>query len=86
MPFGMKNALVTFQCLINTVTSGLERCSAYIDDVVIYSDTWEQHLKHVHSVILRLIGAKLTVNLGKSEFGCAHIVYLGPIASWAGTS
>ena len=77
MPFGMKNAPATFQRLINTVISGLEGCSAYIDDVVVYSDTWERHLEHVHSLLLRLIEAKLTVNLGKSEFGCAHIVFLG---------
>ena len=77
MPFGMKNAPATFQCLINTVISGLEGCSAYIDDVVIYSDTWEQHLEHVRSLMLRLVEAKLTVNLVKSEFGCAHIVFLG---------
>ena len=39
MPFGMKNAPATFQRLINTVISGLEGCSAYIDNVVMYSDT-----------------------------------------------
>ena len=44
MPFGMKNAPAMFQRLINTVIAGLEGCGAYIDDVVIYSDTWEQNL------------------------------------------
>ena len=77
MPFGIKNAPATFQRLINTVISGLEGCSAYIDDVVVYSDTWERQLKHVHSLLLRLMEAELMVNLGKSEFGCAHIVFLG---------
>ena len=52
MPFGMKNAPATFQRLINTVISGLEGCSAYIDDVVVYSDTWEEHLKHLYTVIV----------------------------------
>ena len=77
MPFGMKNAPATFQRLINTVISGLEGCCAYIDDVVVYSDTCKEHLKHLQSLLLRLVEAKLTVNLGKSEFGCAHIVFLG---------
>ena len=36
MPFGMKNTPATFQCLINTVISALEGCSAYIDDVVVH--------------------------------------------------
>ena len=79
MPFGMKDVPATFQRLINTVIAGLEGCSAYIDDVVIYSDTWEQHLGHVRSLMLRLREAKLTVNLAKSEFGCAHIVFLGQL-------
>ena len=46
MPFVMKNVLATFQHLINELISGLEGCSAYIyiDDVVVYTDTWSQHL------------------------------------------
>ena len=78
MPFGMKNAPATFQCLINTVITGLKGCNAYID-VVIYSDTWEQHLKQVRSLLLRLVEANLTVNLLKCEFGCAHIIFLGHV-------
>ena len=41
-PFGMRNAPVTFQRMINSVVSELEGCAAYIDDVVIYSHSWEQ--------------------------------------------
>jgi len=44
MPFGMKNAPATFERLINNVISGIIGCDAYIDDVLIYSDTWEEHL------------------------------------------
>ena len=44
MPFGMKNAPVTFQRHINGVLSGLDGCEMYIKDVVVYSNTWEQHL------------------------------------------
>ena len=45
--------------------------------MVVHSDTWEQHLGQVRSLILRLRDAELTVNLAKSEFGCVHIVFLG---------
>ena len=45
MPFGMKNSPSSFQRLINKVIANLDGCEAYIDDVIIYSDTWEQHLK-----------------------------------------
>ena len=76
MLFGMKKHATTFQRLINTVIYGLEGCIAYIDDVVVYRDNWERHLQHVHSLLLRLMKAKLTVNLRKSKFRCAHIVFL----------
>lgn len=45
MPFGIKNSPATFQRLINKVIADLEGCEAYIDDVVIYSDTWEEQLR-----------------------------------------
>ena len=77
MPFGMKNAHATFQRMINKVIAGLEGCQGYIDDVVVYDDTWEQHLTRVRSFFTRLRTAKLTVNLVKSEFGCAQVRYLG---------
>ena len=76
MLFRMKKRTSNIPMPYNTVIYGLEGCIAYIDDVVVYSDTWERHLKHVHSLLLRLMKAKLMVNLRKSEFGCAHIVFL----------
>ena len=75
----MKNAPATFQRLINDVISGLEGCSAYIDDVVVYSNTWSQHLSQVSALMCRLAETNLTVNLAKSEFGHAHIVFLGHV-------
>ena len=79
MPFGMKNAPATFQRLINGVLSGLDGCEAYIDDVVVYSNTWEQHLLQIWSLMYRLTEAKLTVNLVKTEFGHAHLIFLGHV-------
>ena len=38
MAFGMKNSPATFERLINSVTSGIDGCDAYIDDAIIYSD------------------------------------------------
>ena len=45
MPFGMKNSPATFQRLINQVISGLTGCDAYIDDVIVYSETWSEHVE-----------------------------------------
>ena len=78
-PFGMKNSPAIFQRLVNRVISGLQGCDAYIDDIVVYSNTWVQHLKQIHSLMCRLTEAKLTVNLVKSEFGHAHIIFLGHV-------
>ncbi|XP_072182256.1 uncharacterized protein [Diadema setosum] len=65
MPFGMKNAPATFQRLINTVTSGLVGCEAYLDDIV-YSHTWEDHLR-VRALFDRLTSANLTPVEAKVE-------------------
>ena len=75
----MKNAPATFQRMINTVISGLEGCDAYIDDVIVYSDTWEQHVKQLKAFLCRLRDARLTVNLVKSEFCRARVVFLGHV-------
>ena len=52
MPFGMRNAPATFQCMINLVVSGLEGCAAHVDDVVIYSHSWEQHVRQLRSLFI----------------------------------
>ena len=77
MPFGMKNAPATFQRLINKVIQGLEGVVAYIDDLIIFSDTWEDHLYKLEELFKKLAEAKLTMNLSKSEFGKAKVIYLG---------
>ena len=54
MPFGMKNAPATFQRLMNTVTEGLQNTVTYLDDVVTYSMTWEEHVVQVEQLFMRL--------------------------------
>ena len=44
MPFGTKNAPATFQHMINKIIRDLDSCEAYIDDVVVFGSTWEEHL------------------------------------------
>lgn len=77
MAFGMCNAPATFQRLVNTVLSGVSNCNAYLDDLVIYTDTWEKHMRVLEQVFDRLAHATLTINLAKCEFGKATVVYLG---------
>jgi hypothetical protein len=79
MPFGMKNSPATFQRIMNQVVSGLEGCETYIDDIVIYSETWEEHLEIMRKFFERLRKAGLTINLAKCEFGQATVTFLGHV-------
>ena len=65
--------------MINKIIAGLEDCQGYIDDLIVYGDSWEQHLSWVRNFLNWLRTAKLTVNLVKSEFGCAQVTYLGHV-------
>lgn len=64
MPFGMKNTSATFLRMIHSLLQDLEGCEAYIDDVIIYSKTWEEHLRIMCVLFDILAKANLTVNLG----------------------
>ena len=79
MPFGVRNAPATFQRLVNIVLSGLSGCEAYLDDIVVYSDSWEDHMAQLRAVFCRLREANLTLNLAKCEFGPATVTYLGKV-------
>ncbi len=77
MAFGMRNAPSTFQRLMNRVLSGVSDCEVYLDDVVVYSNSWEDHLAKLDVVFGRLANASLTLNLAKCEFAKAVVAYLG---------
>ena len=55
MPQGLKTAPATFQALMDTLLRGVQfkYVCAYIDDVICYSSTFEQHLEHVEDVLSR---------------------------------
>lgn len=79
MPFGLKNAPATFQRLMNHVVAGLEGCAVYLDDLVVFSDTWPSHLQRIRSLFVCLAEANLTINLAKCEFARATVTYLGRV-------
>lgn len=51
--------------------------AVYLNDVVIYSDTWEEHLACIKQLFDRLSDACLTINLAQYEFAKATVIYLG---------
>uniref|UniRef100_A0A803TGK0 Gypsy retrotransposon integrase-like protein 1 n=1 Tax=Anolis carolinensis TaxID=28377 RepID=A0A803TGK0_ANOCA len=80
LPFGLKNSPATFQRLVDKVLYGLgEFCLAYMDDIGIYSDCWEDHLKHLDCVLGRLLEAGLTIKASKCKLGNHTSKYLGHI-------
>ena len=79
MPFGMKNAPATFQRMVNKLVRDIDGCEGYIDDVVIFSDNWSDHIRQIKHFFQIMREAKLTINLMKSEFGKATVKYLGHI-------
>ena len=56
MPMGLKNSAATFQRTLNLLFSGLtwNICLIYIDDILIFSNTWEEHMEHLEAVFVRL--------------------------------
>ncbi|GBG79339.1 hypothetical protein CBR_g29489 [Chara braunii] len=79
MPFGLTNAPATFQCLMDKVLRHqLNRFVViYLDDILIFSKSMEEHVKHLEEVLQVLKEAQLHLNLEKSEFGRDSVIYLG---------
>ena len=86
MPYGLTNAPATFQRLMDIVLAGLkwQCCLVYIDDVVIYSPTFEQHLVDLENVFQALKDANLTLKTSKCHFCRREMRYLGHIITQNG--
>ena len=80
MPFGLHNAPATFQRLMNQVLEGCQGfAQSYIDDVVVYSRSWEEHLQHLHKMLSCLQQTGLSLKLPKCQFGLNKVHYLGHV-------
>jgi hypothetical protein len=78
MPFGLRNAPGTFQRLVNKLLSGCEDFAAgYLDAIIIFSDNWDDHIKHLSEIFTRIAKAGLTLKPSKCTFASASVEYLG---------
>ncbi|KAI0996911.1 hypothetical protein K3495_g11272 [Podosphaera aphanis] len=86
MPFGLANALSSFQNYINDTLRGYldEFCTAYIDDILIFSETLEDHQSHVKKVLARLMEAGLQIDIKKCDFHVKYIKFLGLVITTKG--
>jgi hypothetical protein len=86
MPFGLTNAAATFQNFINNVlTPYLNRfCTMYLDDMLIYFDTFEEYQEHVNLILEAFEKAGLHLKPEKYELHCQEVKYLGLIISMEG--
>lgn len=82
MPFGLQGAPATFQWLMDQVLEGIGAyAAAYLDDVVIYSTTWQDHIQHLAEVLRRIQAAGLTIQPKKCALAQPDVRYLGHIIS-----
>lgn len=82
MPFGLTNAPATQQRLVDYLFYGPEfenKVFVYVDDIIIISGTFEQHISLLTKVLEKLKIANLTINLEKSHFFRKQLKYLGYI-------
>ncbi|GFW35729.1 retrovirus-related Pol polyprotein from transposon 297 [Trichonephila clavipes] len=80
MSFGLKNAPYFFSKLMAELLNGLEDfVIPYLDDIAIFSDTWESHIKHMETVLQRIKRAKLTIKPSKCKFAQQNVKFLGHI-------
>ena len=86
MPFGLCNAPATFQRLMEMCMGdmNLRDCFIYLDDVVIFSATFEEHLERLQAVFSRLQEHNFKLKPSKCEFLKSEITYLGHIVSQEG--
>jgi hypothetical protein len=79
MPFGSKNAPSTFQRLMDKILRGLtwKQCLVYIDDILVFANTFDEHCQRLDAVLERIGDAGLKLKPSKCEFGMAEVNYLG---------
>lgn len=81
MPFGLTNAPAVFQALINDVLCDMlnKFVFVYLDDILIFSQSLQDHILHVQAVLQRLLENSLFVKAEKCEFHASSVSFLGYI-------
>ena len=88
LPFGLVNAPRTFQRMMDVLLAGLKwyACLIYIDDIVIFGRTFEEHTSRLKTVLTRIGDAGLKLKLKKCSFAARNLLILGHVVSDKGIS
>ena len=85
MPFGVTNAPAVFQQLMQRVLAAWlatsDFVSVYLDDVIVFSETLEDHIAHLKAVFDRFRSAGLMLNPGKCKIVHDEVEYLGHVVT-----
>jgi len=86
LPFGLQASPPNFQRLMDRVLGGLqwEECLCYLDDILIFGTTFEEHCERLDRVLQAIGDAGLTLNPKKCIFGAQEVKFLGHIVSYEG--
>ena len=80
MPFGLSGAPSTFQRMMDTLIRGPESYTAvYLGDIIIFSETWKEHVQHIRAILTCLQESNLTAKPKKCQFGMFECTYLGHV-------
>jgi len=88
LPFGLSNSPSNFQRLMDAVLKNMvgTECWVFIDDVIIFSSTAEEHALRLENVLRRFDEANLQLHPGKCVFAQSQVTYLGHVLSERGIS
>lgn len=88
MPFGLSNAPATFQRMMDVLLAGLKwnSCLVYLDDVVVFSKSINEHIERLEAILLRFRQANLKLKLSKCSFLATSLKVLGYVVSGSGLS
>ncbi|KAI4887649.1 hypothetical protein NFI96_026195 [Prochilodus magdalenae] len=86
MPMGLSNSPATFQRMMELVLRGLpwNICMVYLDDILLYNGTFQDHLSSLEEVFSRIKMAGLKLNPSKCHLAQNHVLFLGHIVSQNG--
>jgi transposase InsO family protein len=84
LPFGLKNAPATFQRIIQQILGPLLYRGAinYLDDFIIYSETFDEHMRLLDDVLQRLSDHNIKLKMSKCHFAKKEVTYLGHVVSY----